>query len=642
MDVRWLSWRNHHCYQYQRCHNRRSRFGYHRWLLFITLLLCLLITDTATFKQSGGCYFPERWEGTWFQSGVRQPITIKESRLSSKGRCLHSEGDKFIVVDDKKVCYRCVVIHEKHANVLQYKETFCQGREAVSSLCSLITGDALLYSMFRENALAVPCPFHGAFAFTYNRGHGECKSPVSNIDNCIEDSRLLLSYQACPDVYGSESAVEELECLATWKEGSSRYLVGKVHHNHASSNEDRFRCFVYEKASASSEAMDGVEYRIAQSGDATCNGLFSASEGSRTMTLKKAPSLNKCRFPQWISAHNYWHTLDYSSTYTFHHRNSTLHVVSTSGERQEMKIVCSMLKHSGDNWVMLLTHFTTGCQSGFACMTFYRRDADVIEVQTGAHTKRSEDACSSNYFNRTTLPYITLVTNSPEPRKCPYMGKFNVNNIIRNERPQRSLKIAHRPNLYYQDDDDDDNEEEDEEEQLRRLESMRFDVSARRIKRVNKREQPDVGDCDNPSFSQLIIGCNSVDTMEFRADCVSSDYISTYSCHGRWEENGTSYLITTPLSRASHSARTYCFIYKEARGTDVVMFSTSNDSCDRRVRPGITGELVFNVSSIGKCLEAISHSNKSSFSVSLILVLSSLLILHKLLTCRWCAITTPR
>lgn len=110
------------------------------------------------------------------------------------------------------------------------------------------------------------------------------------------------------------------------------------------------------------------------------------------------------------------------------------------------------------------------------------------------------------------------------------MGKFNVNNIIRNERPQRSLKIAHRPNLYYQDDDDDDNEEEDEEEQLRRLESMRFDVSARRIKRVNKREQPDVGDCDNPSFSQLIIGCNSVDTMEFRADCVSSDYISSKLC----------------------------------------------------------------------------------------------------------------
>lgn len=79
--------------------------------------------------------------------------------------------------------------------------------------------------------------------------------------------------------------------MAVWKEGSSRYLVGKVHHSHATSNEDRFRCFVYEKASPASEALDGVDYRVAQSGDATCNGLFSATEGSRTMTLKKGKTL---------------------------------------------------------------------------------------------------------------------------------------------------------------------------------------------------------------------------------------------------------------------------------------------------------------------------------------------------------------
>lgn len=88
--------------------------------------------------------------------------------------------------------------------------------------------------------------------------------------------------------------VEELQCLAVWKEGSSRYLVGKVHHNHATSNEDRFRCFVYEKLSPA-DAPDGAEFKIAQSGDATCNGLFSAVEGSRTMTLKKGNCTIKSR-----------------------------------------------------------------------------------------------------------------------------------------------------------------------------------------------------------------------------------------------------------------------------------------------------------------------------------------------------------
>lgn len=89
---------------------------------------------------------------------------------------------------------------------------------------------------------------------------------------------MLLSFQACPDVQGTESTgellneqltpqtiiqthispcffpfisrerlVEELTCLAAWKDGNARYLVGLVSHNHATSNEERFRCFVYEK-----------------------------------------------------------------------------------------------------------------------------------------------------------------------------------------------------------------------------------------------------------------------------------------------------------------------------------------------------------------------------------------------------------
>jgi hypothetical protein len=84
---------------------------------------------------------------------------------------------------------------------------------------------------------------------------------------------MLLSFQACPDVTGTESTgelqqlqlpatrdsrdpslflthlVEELTCLAMWKDGNARFLVGLISHNHATSNEERFRCFVYEKIS---------------------------------------------------------------------------------------------------------------------------------------------------------------------------------------------------------------------------------------------------------------------------------------------------------------------------------------------------------------------------------------------------------
>ncbi|XP_047352696.1 uncharacterized protein LOC124950285 [Vespa velutina] len=93
-----------------------------RALLSPVLLLIFAGSIGAFNSRQGECTFPPRWEGTWFQSGVRQSIVISRNELSSKGRCLHNEGDKFLLVDMKS-CYRCVVIHEKHSNVLQYKES---------------------------------------------------------------------------------------------------------------------------------------------------------------------------------------------------------------------------------------------------------------------------------------------------------------------------------------------------------------------------------------------------------------------------------------------------------------------------------------------------------------------------------------
>lgn len=104
-------------------------------------------------------------------------------------------GEKFFLF----VCYLFFLL-------IPFFSAFCHGRDNLYSLCSLITGDALLYSMFRLNAQPVHCPFKPPMTFTYNRGHGECRSPVSNIDSCIEESRLVLRYQACPDVSGTESA----------------------------------------------------------------------------------------------------------------------------------------------------------------------------------------------------------------------------------------------------------------------------------------------------------------------------------------------------------------------------------------------------------------------------------------------------
>lgn len=73
--------------------------------------------------------------------------------------------------------------------------------------------------------------------------------------------------------------------------------------------------------------------------------------------------------------------------------------------------------------------------------------------------------------------------------------------------------------------------------------------------------------------------------------------MTEYSCHGRWTENDTNFLITTPQSRTSIGAKRYCFIYKEVGS--IIHFSSSSQSCVRNINTGVEGVLAFNATKIG-------------------------------------------
>ncbi|KAH8311591.1 hypothetical protein KR044_007104 [Drosophila immigrans] len=476
-------------------HNFSNMTSAKSWLgaLMLTMLLATSVSGWGGRQDAPtNCTFPARWEGSWFLSGYQQSIHIKGSQFSYRGRCAASDGNKYLIVDEKG-CHRCLVIYEKHKNVLQYKESecegdsmymhqsnpsalamrssikqsdhrggahpntnghsrlsssdqyimrsnddmndyFCKGRETLQNLCDQIPGDALLYSLFRESAEPVKCPLKGPFIFTYNRGHGECKSPVSNIESCTEESRLLLSFQACPDVQGTESTVEELTCLATWKDGNSRYLVGLVSHHHAISNEERYRCFVYEKISSlmggpSMLSSKDAEYKLAQSGDATCNGLDSAEVGSRIMSLRKPPAAERCDFPAWFKGPRHWHALMGNAVYNYHSNDGSVHIIKPNGY-METRALCEQINKQTSTEMMAVVHYTTGCQSGFMCMMFYRRDTHVIEIQTGKPAPRLEDACAPDHFDFNKMAYITLLASNPEPHICPMEGLYNLRGAI--------------------------------------------------------------------------------------------------------------------------------------------------------------------------------------------------------------------
>ena len=104
--------------------------------------------------------------------------------------------------------------------------------------------------------------------------------------------------------------MEELVCLATWKDGSTKYLVGKLYHKMATSDEDRYRCFVYEQHHQHNHHQI---YQVAQSGDATCNGLPSATEGSRTMRLTTSKCISVHRTVLLIVVAAWSHVLRYTT-----------------------------------------------------------------------------------------------------------------------------------------------------------------------------------------------------------------------------------------------------------------------------------------------------------------------------------------
>lgn len=76
----------------------------------------------------------------------------------------------------------------------------------------------------------------------------------------------------------------ELECLATWKESSTHNLVARLHAPRKTSDEDSYRCFIYEQTSNNS-------WNLAQSEDASCTGLISVKEAAKTFKMKQSEYL---------------------------------------------------------------------------------------------------------------------------------------------------------------------------------------------------------------------------------------------------------------------------------------------------------------------------------------------------------------
>ncbi|CAG4967798.1 unnamed protein product [Colias eurytheme] len=541
----------------------------------------MLMLSVFTF---GGCTFPSEWTGSWFQSGVPQLIDINSTHIQMKGECSETESyDKFLLYDRSYNCYKCMVIHEKHKYVLQYKETYCSLKDSLSSICDEISGDAPLYSMFRKEPSPTPqpCPFHPApFTFTYNKGTGDCTYPPSRAESCTDDSRLLLRYMACPDVPGTESNVEELVCLATWKEGSTRYLVGQIsqvqRRNSIASDEDTYRCFIY-KGQHSDKSMS---YIIAQSGDATCNGLSSPTDGSRTMKLTTSDDEhNRCHFPSWIVEHHKWFSLDHTHQYHFTTKNATLKIMNTDGSYEEKRLVChSILEQKDKKHITLVAHVTRGCESGHVCLKFHRREGNILELQHGTTLwDAPQDACADHAPG----DGVTLVSTQLTPMRCPLIGRYSIIDSLADRR-------------------------------LRRQQTGNPDEDGHT-------------ECVSGDYDSASIGCSaSQNTIEFKSACMST----VYTCYGSWQDGTRGYVVAAPVARSSTHPRTFCFVYttkaaNASGGGETVYLSAVGGSCSRTAK---TPDAAYNLTSNGTCEQSSKYNSVAHKMAPAAILLTSLVL----------------
>eukprot|EP00095_Tigriopus_kingsejongensis_P009313 maker-scaffold320_size207635-snap-gene-1.16 protein:Tk09313 transcript:maker-scaffold320_size207635-snap-gene-1.16-mRNA-1 annotation:"PREDICTED: uncharacterized protein LOC100870258" len=73
------------------------------------------------------CRLPQTWSGRWFHLGFSSPLKITEREIENKGACFQQNVIKNMYLMQEsptvgRTCFRCMMIFEKHFNVLQYKE----------------------------------------------------------------------------------------------------------------------------------------------------------------------------------------------------------------------------------------------------------------------------------------------------------------------------------------------------------------------------------------------------------------------------------------------------------------------------------------------------------------------------------------
>ncbi|OQR77644.1 hypothetical protein BIW11_06944, partial [Tropilaelaps mercedesae] len=417
----------------------------------------------------------------------------------------------------KERCYRGFIIHEKHPNVLQYRMSMCidaaEQRPDASSVRYLIESDSPTVLLIRMNATPERCPLADQrYRFSYNRNHGECRSPPSSIDQCnLNNTRLMFRFQACAEVLGTEYSTEELTCIAGWREGNQRYFIGKMvntkefirNHNDPA----HYRCYMYQHDAHSSNTV-----YLAESADATCFGVYSAHEGSRVMKLHIVESPQpQCWFPLYMLEKDQkwpvWRKIDRNKgssdprVRVIFSTNLRELTISEDGEEDSRAVCMTQMKDYNRDEIngtfSYVVEYQQKCETSYRCLTFSRRSEHVIEMQMGSPASTVKEACYQPYYDKESRHFDTLYR--AVPKKCLLHGT--------------SLKV------------------------------------------IGKTIFP-LDECKNVGQTTTL-GCVHKTSMAFYSSCGPYKSAKHFSCYGHYRRGNTTYMIVEEEGKG-----TQCFVYQ--------------------------------------------------------------------------------
>lgn len=531
------------------------------------------------------CKLPDPWAGSWFLSGLPEKIIITGQSLGWMGKCHRiQDNNKYIFYREQDQCFQCVAIWVRHQNALEFKSGECKDSDFTENLCD-ISPDVTLNTLVRLDGDEIDCPFQAPLSFSYSKGTGVCKSPLSELGQCLTKAQVKLRFHACPDISQTESKEEVLTCIATWpddRDASQTFLVGTLDFRYRRTDEDRLRCFLLRKTSSG--------FLVAQSSDATCHGgLASPEDGFQTFQLGSVKPDRGNLFPMWTAQLNRLLTFDFNRLYSFDEDRTSI-LVSNYTYTTKKSILVSrttlvQVNETGLNHIKAVTRTISGCEQMYRCTTLYRRTDDILELEEGLPTRVLRAACAEANFHPSRNVFTTLLKENLEIRECNLFGVHNVT----------SLSLDSQTKM-----------------------------------------------CDLHGFNRLEIQCSSPEQVQFIRECPISDR-ATYFCQGGWEERVKAaellppqptfpfvyqdnfifardnnpvvndpiaeevtnenitrgFIIAKPKRRDSNSIRRVCLMYTVINGT--FGWTVGKSGCDRTIRPGSAGEHRFNTTVIGPC-----------------------------------------